>query len=91
VKAEGRRLTEGLRLPALGPAPVRCGETVRCGEPAVPLPGPYLVDDLPAPAGFRAAVAVVGDQPYQTFVHRWLPSAALSTVDSLEQMVVEHA
>lgn len=103
VKAEGRRLTEGLRLPTLGPTPLRCGEAfqpgspirpgegVRPGDPAVPLPGPYLVDDLPVPAGFRASVAVSGDRPYQTVLHRWPASTDQSTMDSFEQMVVEHA
>jgi len=83
VKAAGRRLTEGLRLPARGTGPVLLG------DPAGPLPGPYLVDDLPAPAGFRAAVAVTGTAPYQVTQHHW--AARDSTMDRFEQMVVEHA
>ncbi|MEN3356838.1 MAG: 4-phosphopantetheinyl transferase [Mycobacteriales bacterium] len=90
VKAAGRRLTEGLRLPARGAGPVRLG------QPGGLLPGPYLVDDLPAPAGFRAAVAVSGTDPYRVTQHRWPELAAtqqttVSTMDSPEQMVVEHA
>jgi 4'-phosphopantetheinyl transferase len=85
VKAAGRRLTEGLRLPALGPAPLRCG------NPAGPLPGPYLVEDLPAPPGFRAAVAVTGTSPYEITPYHWPPGTGQPTVDSFEEMVVEHA
>ena len=62
VKAHGGRLAEGLHLPVhlLGPLVVR--------DPAGTLPGTCRVRDVPAPAGYRAAVALSGDQP---FVVRW--------------------
>jgi 4'-phosphopantetheinyl transferase len=54
VKSAGDRLTRGLGLPVAGdpPPPVtHAGET-------------YTVADLTAPAGFRAAVALAGPEPY---------------------------
>lgn len=94
VKAAGGRLVPGLRLPVAGPAPV-----------AVPPPdGPSagycsgsLVHDLPAPPGYRAAVAAAGTRPYHVQLHRWSPAGPLDTVDGphdtvqFEPMVVDNA
>jgi 4'-phosphopantetheinyl transferase len=91
VKAAGGRLTEGLRLPVGGPGPV----LVR--DPGGPLPGPYLVGDLPVPAGFHAAVAAGGDRPYQVLRRWWPGPAAGRPAESIQDspdpdpMAVEHA
>ncbi|MGI5243483.1 4'-phosphopantetheinyl transferase family protein [Dactylosporangium sp. CA-139066] len=54
VKAAGDRLTRGLGLPVAGdPAPVVEHAGVA-----------YAVTDLPAPDGFRAAVALAGPEPF---------------------------
>jgi hypothetical protein len=49
-----------MRVPVLG--------TDHVHDPGGALPGPYLVRDLPVPAGFRAAVAVEGVESFT--VHR---------------------
>ena len=54
VKAAGGRLWTNLKVP------VRDCDVVRCAEPA----GPHRVMDLPAPPGFRAAVALAGHAPF---------------------------
>jgi 4'-phosphopantetheinyl transferase len=54
VKAAGGRLWTNLKVP------VRDRDVVRCAEPA----GPHRVMDLPAPPGFRAAVALAGHAPF---------------------------
>src|SRR5205814_375649 len=33
--------------------------------------GPYVVRDVPAPAGFRAAVALDGSDPFRVVLRRW--------------------
>ncbi|GGM09688.1 4'-phosphopantetheinyl transferase family protein [Dactylosporangium sucinum] len=54
VKAAGDRLTRGLCLPVAGDAP-----------PVVEHDGvPFAVRDVGAPAGFRAAVALAGAEPF---------------------------
>ncbi|HEV2635721.1 MAG TPA: 4'-phosphopantetheinyl transferase superfamily protein [Actinocrinis sp.] len=62
VKAHGARLAEGLGLPVweAGPLVVR--------DPTGALPGACRVRDVPAPIGYRAAVALGGEQP---FTVRW--------------------
>jgi 4'-phosphopantetheinyl transferase len=56
VKAAGDRLTRGLGLPVAGDPP-----------PVVEHAGvAYAVADLPAPDGFRAAVALAGPEPFVT-------------------------
>jgi 4'-phosphopantetheinyl transferase len=62
VKATGARLVPGLRLPVRG-------GVVR--DPGGPLPGPYRVRDLTAPARFMAAVALEGDRPFRVLRHWW--------------------
>ncbi len=54
VKAAGGRLWPNLRITVLG------RDAVRCAEP----PGAYRVADVPAPTGFRAAVALAGAAPF---------------------------
>jgi 4'-phosphopantetheinyl transferase len=74
VKASGGRLSMGLRLPVRGSG--RAGGAARSAaeilitDPGGPLPGPYLVRDVPAPRGFRAAVAIEGAHAYPVS-RRW--------------------
>lgn len=71
VKAHGGRLTEGLRVP------------VPAGRPPAGVPAEdawsagYRITDLPAPPGYRAAVALSGLTDYRVTHHRWT-SPALS-------------
>jgi 4'-phosphopantetheinyl transferase len=65
VKAAGGRLTRGLAVPVAGPSPVLAEHD-----------GPYLVADVEAPAGFRAAVALAGAEPFTVRVRRYEPNAA---------------
>ncbi|GAA4251971.1 4'-phosphopantetheinyl transferase family protein [Dactylosporangium darangshiense] len=59
VKAAGDRLTRGLALPVAGDPP-----------PPVEHAGvAYAVADLPAPDGFRAAVALAGPEPFVIRMH----------------------
>ncbi|GAA3205339.1 4'-phosphopantetheinyl transferase family protein [Dactylosporangium siamense] len=58
VKAAGARLTRGLATPVAGPAPV-----------VVEHDGPFRIEDLDAPEGFRAAVALAGDAPFTVTRH----------------------
>ena len=58
VKAAGARLTRGLATPVAGPAPV-----------VVEHDGPFRIEDLAAPDGFRAAVALAGDAPFTVTQH----------------------
>jgi 4'-phosphopantetheinyl transferase len=66
VKAGGGRLTPGLRLPVRGRGPVVVD------DPTV-LPGQFLVGDLRAPSGYRAAVAVEGTAAYRVVRRCWPP------------------
>jgi 4'-phosphopantetheinyl transferase len=65
VKAAGGRLTRGLAVPVAGPSPVLAEHD-----------GPYVVADVEAPAGFRAAVALAGADPFTVRVHHYEPNAA---------------
>ncbi|WP_329491313.1 4'-phosphopantetheinyl transferase superfamily protein [Kitasatospora sp. NBC_01246] len=65
VKAYGGRLVQGFGLPLAGPAPLRLAHPGTLGE------GPCLLDDVPVPGPFRAAVAVLGEQPFRLRRHRW--------------------
>jgi 4'-phosphopantetheinyl transferase len=67
VKAAGGRLAQGLRL-AVHPAP-RGGIVVR--DSSGRLPGAYLVRDVPAPDGFRAAVALSGEASFHITTRWW--------------------
>ena len=61
VKAAGGRLWPNLTIAVLG------GDVVGCAEP----PGPHRVADVPAPAGFRAAVALSGAVPFVVQALAW--------------------
>ena len=67
VKAAAGTLMQGMHLPAAG------GSPLRVARPGGPLPGPFLVTDLPVPDGYHAAVAVNGDEPYDVLC-RWWPT-----------------
>ncbi|HEY2574824.1 MAG TPA: 4'-phosphopantetheinyl transferase superfamily protein [Streptosporangiaceae bacterium] len=69
VKVSGGVLMQGLRLQVNG----RGGVVVT--DPGGPLPGPYLVQDVPVPRRFRAAVAAGGADGYEVARH-WWPSRA---------------
>ncbi|HKN98985.1 MAG TPA: 4'-phosphopantetheinyl transferase superfamily protein [Pseudonocardiaceae bacterium] len=71
LKVAGGRLMPGMRLPVHG-RPTGAGAVV-VRDPGGPLPGTYLVRDLPAPDGFRAAVAVSGARPCPVVRHWWPP------------------
>lgn len=71
VKAGGGRLMQGMALP-VHPAMRgrgRAGGVLVRGT-AEALPGPYLVRDIAAPDGFRAAVALEGTEAYRV-ISRW--------------------
>jgi 4'-phosphopantetheinyl transferase len=72
VKATGGRLMQGMALPVhpavRGPGRAR---GVLVSGTADGLPGPYLVRDIPAPQGFRAAVALEGGGAYRVIARRW--------------------
>ncbi|GAA2601700.1 4'-phosphopantetheinyl transferase superfamily protein [Dactylosporangium fulvum] len=59
VKAAGDRLTRGLSLPVAGPSPWSVAHD----------DGAYVVADLDAPDGFRAAVALAGAEPFEVRAH----------------------
>ncbi|HEX5116978.1 MAG TPA: 4'-phosphopantetheinyl transferase superfamily protein [Pseudonocardiaceae bacterium] len=69
LKVAGGRLMPGMRLPVHGAVTGDGAVVVR--DPSGPLPGPYLVRDLPAPDGFRAAVAVSGAGRCPVVRHWW--------------------
>ncbi|HEU5356530.1 MAG TPA: 4'-phosphopantetheinyl transferase superfamily protein [Actinocrinis sp.] len=64
IKAVGSHLTFGLAVPMHGSAPL----TVR--HPAVEQ-GPVRVDDLEAPPGYSAAIALVGAEPFSVVSRMW--------------------
>ena len=65
VKAAGSRLSQGFAVPVHGSVPL----TVELR--ADPAPGLYRVADVEAPRGYRAAVALSGDEGFQVVRHRW--------------------
>ena len=65
VKAAGTRLALGLAVPVHGPCPL----TVELDADGVP--GSYRVTDVAAPEGYRAAVAVAGDEAFRVMLHPW--------------------
>jgi 4'-phosphopantetheinyl transferase len=67
VKAVGATLVQGLPLPVRGPQSRRAAVVE---HPSGALPGPVRVSDVPAPPGFRAAVALEGADTYRV-VRRW--------------------
>jgi 4'-phosphopantetheinyl transferase len=67
LKVTGGRLMQGMRLP------VRGSGSVVVRDPRGQLPGTVLVRDLPAPAGFGAAVALEDTRPFRMLRHTWPP------------------
>ncbi|MFG3054848.1 4'-phosphopantetheinyl transferase family protein [Kitasatospora sp. NPDC048239] len=65
VKAYGGRLVQGFGLPLAGPAPLRLDTVGALGE------GPCWVRDIPVPGPFHAAVAAVGDRPFEVRRRYW--------------------
>lgn len=65
VKVGGGVLMQGLRLPVNGHG------RIVVTDPGGPLPGPYLVQDVPAPRRFGAAVAAGGTAGYEVARHWW--------------------
>ncbi len=70
VKAAGGRLWPNLGVAVLGRG------VVRCAEP----PGAHRVADVPAPAGFRAAVALAGAAPFVAQAMAWPSEGAVPAV-----------
>lgn len=66
VKAAGRRIVHGLRLPVGG---VASGGLAR--DPTGRFAGDWRLTQLAAPAGYSAAVVVAGERPHRTEVLRW--------------------
>jgi 4'-phosphopantetheinyl transferase len=75
VKVAGGQLQAGLALPARGRA------TIVVSDSRGPLPGPYLVKDISAPPGFRAAVAAEGALPYRVARFEWPGEVACGYLD----------
>lgn len=71
VKAYGGRLAQGLGLTLAGPTPLRLA------DPGPLHDGPCLVQDVPVPGEFRAAVALDGDRPFQVLRRLWTAPADL--------------
>jgi 4'-phosphopantetheinyl transferase len=75
VKAAGGRLMQGLPVPVQRPGGAAADDYV-ADYPDEMLPGRYRVTDVPVPEGFRAAVALSGDQGYDVIQRWWsLPGA----------------
>jgi 4'-phosphopantetheinyl transferase len=72
VKVGGGVLMQGLRLRVTGRG------SVVVTDPGGPLPGPYLVQDVPAAPRFGAAVAAGGAAGYRVARHWWPARAARS-------------
>jgi 4'-phosphopantetheinyl transferase len=86
LKVTGGRLMPGLRLPTLAAPDADGGVLVR--DEGGTLPGPYLVRDLSAPEGCRAAVALEGVAPYRVVRHWWPPELD-HDLDESDTMAVE--
>ncbi|HEU5426028.1 MAG TPA: 4'-phosphopantetheinyl transferase superfamily protein [Actinocrinis sp.] len=79
VKAAGSRLTTGLAVSMSGPAPLTAHAR------AVGL-GPVRVDDLEAPPGYRAAIALTGAEPFSVVSRTWQWPVELSQPRATAQM-----
>jgi 4'-phosphopantetheinyl transferase len=81
VKAYGGRLTQGLRVPVhdLGTAaPGRYADGCPpVGDGPDGWAGGHRITDLPAPPGYRAAVALAGTAPYRVTRDRWTAPGAV--------------
>ena len=77
VKAHGGRLTQGLRIP------VRDADAPVPDHPDDAWARGYRIADVPAPHGFRAAVALSGPGAFLVARHRWTwPGPAPDGLDS---------
>ncbi|MFC9328939.1 4'-phosphopantetheinyl transferase family protein [Kitasatospora sp. NPDC057015] len=65
VKAHGGRLTQGLRIP------LHDSSTGSGSHPDDDWSRGYRVTDVPAPRGYRAAVALSGTGAFRVALHRW--------------------
>ncbi|CAG6398373.1 4'-phosphopantetheinyl transferase superfamily protein [Streptomyces cocklensis] len=70
VKAHGGRLTQGLRVPVT--PPVAPPGNTPAGDA---WPAGYRITDVPAPPGYRAAVALSGLADYRVTPRRWASPA----------------
>jgi 4'-phosphopantetheinyl transferase len=77
LKVAGGRPLPGLKLSVRGADQISTGQIgtgqistgqIVVSDPGGPLPGPYLVQDIPAPPGFCASVAIDGSMSYRV---RW--------------------
>lgn len=75
VKAHGGRLAQGLRLP------VRTADGV-VHDPAGALAGACRLRDVPAPPGYHAAIAALGDARFTVRQREWPPSAPRAAPDA---------
>jgi 4'-phosphopantetheinyl transferase len=73
VKAAGGRLWPNLKVPVHG------RHVVDCAEPA----GSHRVSDVPAPAGYRAAVALTGAAPFALTATCWPGAIPAMKADSV--------
>ena len=85
VKVQGGRLIPGLRWPVRGPGPATAAVLVTDPDSDG---GQYLVRDLPAPAGYSAAVAVAGSAPFELGCRWWAPATAASNQQDPNRMAV---
>ncbi|MFJ9695979.1 4'-phosphopantetheinyl transferase family protein [Kitasatospora sp. NPDC101183] len=65
VKTYGGRLAQSFALPVAGPSPLLLPDAGALG------PGPVRLCDLPAPEGFRAALALPGEAPVHVNSRSW--------------------
>lgn len=75
VKAHGGKLAQSLRLP------VRTADGV-VRDPDGELPGVCRLSDVPAPPGYRAALALVGAARYSVHCDAWPPQTPQSAPDA---------
>lgn len=75
VKAHGGRLAQSLKLP------VRTADGV-VRDPDGALPGVCRLRDVPAPPGYRAALAVLGDAEFAVQCGEWPPPAPPTVADA---------
>lgn len=73
VKAVGERLMRLIHLPVSGSDDDPAEGDLLVRDPAGTVPQPLRVRDVPVPAGFHAAVALLGPTPYRLLVRRWTP------------------
>jgi 4'-phosphopantetheinyl transferase len=87
AKAAGGRLFPALRLPAHRPDGAAADLPVVDPDGRT---GPFLVRDLPAPAGFSAALAVAGTAGFDLVHRRWSPASGQITLQESNRTAVAH-